>query len=115
MRKIVSEPKYENSTDYVNEITRMLDGLVVDGHKESMDKIGFCTYMMFRRHDGAAIRFPGATRGHVNFDTNNVITNVAIYTDIKSIYADNALDELQKYIGTKLIIPRGVRLDAKDN
>jgi len=107
MKEIESVKKYKDSDDYFNEITAMLDSHLKDEWTSLIDKFGFSTYMMFRRHDGAAIRFPGATRGSVNFDKNQVITEVMLYTDMGTIYNESALEALKKYIGCKLIIPKG--------
>jgi hypothetical protein len=109
-KKIISTNKYEggDSDDYFNEITTMLDTYLVDEWKKLTDKIGFSTYMMFRRKLGAAIRFPGATRGSVNFDENHIITEVMLYGDMKSIYKEGALEALKQYIGCELVVPEGV-------
>lgn len=56
---------------------------------------------------GYAIRYPGATRGYVKFDENNIITKIELYRDgynIDKIYKDNVRECFAKYIGMKLVM-----------
>ncbi len=114
MKEIKSVKKWADDNDYLNEITEKLDECLREDWKGTMmDTIGFCTYMLFRRHDGAAIRYPGATRGHVNFDKDHIITEVHLYADTAYIYKEDALEELKKFIGSKLILPEGIYFNKK--
>ena len=67
------------------------------------------TYMMFNDtgHEGSyAIRFPGATRGHVRVDENSIITNIILYEETKDIYKV-VLERkyLKQFIGMRLVNP----------
>ena len=50
------------------------------------------------------IRYPGATRGGIRVDKNNIITDIVLYTDSDDIYKENVRDILDKYIGMKLVV-----------
>lgn len=54
-----------------------------------------------------AIRVPGATRGHILTDKDNIITEVALYEDTADCYSSELMLNLteisKKYIGAKIV------------
>lgn len=77
---------------------------------------GFCTYVMDSdtfRPNMMAIRFPGATRGHILLDDNNTVKDIVFYKDSGifakepnnvGIYKEEILEETRQFIGRKIII-----------
>lgn len=60
-----------------------------------------------------AIRFPGATRGHIEVDENNIIKDIKFYGDSGiakkephnvGIYKESIIEEVKKFIGRKIVI-----------
>ena len=57
------------------------------------------------------IRYPGATRGDIEIDENNIVVNVRLYNMVGGvacggkIYADGADKEVLKFIGYKVEFP----------
>ena len=49
------------------------------------------------------IRYPGRTVGNIKVDENNIITSITIYEGVV-IYSDNVREQLDSFIGYKLII-----------
>lgn len=86
--------------DYVCELTEEMDK-----HLKFNNPGNFCTYIYNDKIDKYwLIRFPGATRGRITVDENEVIINIEIYNDENNIYrpkTENILKE--KYIGMKII------------
>lgn len=66
----------------------------------------FCTYIYNGKIDKYwLIRFPGASRGRITVDENEVIVNIEIYNDENNIYKPETEDILkQKYLGYKMVI-----------
>ncbi len=90
----------------MNNLTKEMDKYVLGDWPE------FCRTYMYdpdRETDKYfGIRFPGATRGHIEVDENMIIKNIALYNDtcfnIHILYNKDVLDVLPKYIGMKLVI-----------
>lgn len=55
-----------------------------------------------------SIRYPGATRGHIEVDVNDVITDIVLYKgenyDTSEIYESNVEECFVKYIGMRLVV-----------
>ena len=53
-----------------------------------------------------AIRYPGATRGHLEINEDDIIIDIVLYKDCNShrIYKENVEECFKKYIGMKLIM-----------
>ena len=54
------------------------------------------------------IRYPGATRGYIELDNNNIITDIVLYSDacfdtLKQ-YDVKVIEAVKKFIGYKLEI-----------
>jgi hypothetical protein len=109
MKEIISKLIFESrSHDYTNEIVEVLNNYLMCDFKKHVRQ-GYCigSYMMFKNKDTAAIRYPGATRGHVRFDENYIITEIKLYDEYDNkCYKVAVMKELQKFIGCKLIIPQ---------
>lgn len=92
--------------EWVNDLTKEMDNYLLGEWTRR-----YCTYMY--RPDKETekyfgIRFPGATRGHIEVDENMIIKDIKLYTDtcfdIHILYDKKVLDILPKYIGMKLVI-----------
>lgn len=60
-----------------------------------------------RRNNRYLIRYPGATRGYIQVDDDNVIINIKIYHDeykTDSIYKSTVENSMKKFIGCKFIM-----------
>lgn len=95
-----------DNRDWVNDLTKEMDKYLIGKWPES-----FCTYIYDpdRETDKYfGIRFPGATRGHIEVDENMIIKNIELYNgtcfDIHILYHKEVLDILSNYIGMKLVI-----------
>jgi len=118
MNDIISTKTDDRFHNYSNKITKLLDMKLHSSYKKHLRQ-GYHngTYIVFEKADWhtAAIRFPGATRGHIGFDDNHIITEIVLYDDKDSvdlIYKKEVIRELKKFIGMKLIRPEG--LDNND-
>jgi hypothetical protein len=94
--------KVDEYIDYTNDLTREMD-------KYLEHEIGsFRTYIYDHSLNGKtwAIRYPGATRGHIEINKDNTIVNIKLYKDCKTheIYKPNVEECFRKYIGMKLIM-----------
>lgn len=121
------------SDDYVCELTKVMDeNLIGNFPKDSI----FQTYMYdpkevvdSLKEDGMfhtpsilgedikdkgyiAIRFPGATRGHIAINSNLEIVEIKLYEDtcfgkgsnLHAIYKKKVSDDIQKFIGYKIVV-----------
>lgn len=83
---------------YKNEITRYLDNYLID---ECDDFSSYCTYIYEKpRNNFWAIRVPGATRGHVEVDSN-IIKNIVLYED-NYCYRKEVFNNLNQFIGKEV-------------
>lgn len=94
-----------NSDKFTNELTRLLDSYT---DKKISYSGGMCNYIMeFSKTKDSivySIRYPGATRGHIETDKDGMIKEIKLYHDIPSIYNEGAEEELQKFVGYYLIL-----------
>ena len=86
-----------SSNHLVNELTIAIDKFLNREHTE-----GFFTYLYPFNQNTYAIRFPGATRGHVKVTSIGVITEVKIY-DTK-LYKPEVNDYVKKFIGRRIML-----------
>lgn len=94
--------EYINPT---NDLTREMDTYLIEKIKK-LKHVGQ-TYLYdhpFGKH--WPIRFPGATRGHIEVDENDIIQDIKLYTsgNTDGIYNFNVRDCFEKYIGMKLVV-----------
>lgn len=83
-----------------NEITLELDKMV----KDSKSITGFYNYIHDEAVDGKwIIRYPGASRGHIETNNDNVITKIVIYDGATNIYSKGVDKAISKFIGTSLV------------
>lgn len=83
-----------------NEITLELDKMV----KDSKSISGFYNYIHDEAIDGKwIIRYPGATRGYIETNNENVITNIVIHDGVTNIYNKDVDKAIGKFIGTSLV------------
>lgn len=83
-----------------NEITLELDKMV----KDSKSIRGFYNYIHDEAIDGKwIIRYPGATRGYIETNNENVITNIVIHDGVTNIYNKGADKAISKFIGTSFV------------
>jgi len=95
--------KYRSMEEYVNELTKEMDKhLDVSGYPES-----WCTYIYESKpnHNGwYAFRFPGATRGGIKVNEDNVIEKIEFFRDIDFLYKESVEEAVKKFIGDKIVI-----------
>lgn len=87
--------------DYVCDLTREMDMCL------NIERHSFNTYIYHEKIDGYwLIRYPGATRGKIVVDENDVIKNIILYdnTYVARIYGYKVKNIFKKYIGKKIII-----------
>lgn len=83
-----------------NKITLELDKMV----KDSKSVTGFYNYIHDEAIDGKwIIRYPGASRGHIEINNENVITKIVIYDGVTNIYSKGADKAISKFVGTSLV------------
>lgn len=91
------------SDDITNDFTKELDK-----HTKGVVEGAFSNYIYTERLKRGedkflvSFRYPGATRGHLELDRNDVIKNVVIYKDTRDIYNDTVDEAVKKFIGYKL-------------
>lgn len=108
--------------EFYGEFTEDLDTRLIEGWKETRKD-------MLRNHSLSRIlihelnvgneptilvfRVPGATRGCIYLDHNQVITGIEVHNDISQCYVDGTEEYLnEKWVGTKMIfIYKGERND----
>ena len=109
MNEIISTKPDIKYKDYQNAITKMLDMHLKTPYKVTLRQgYHYGTYILFEKNDNsAAIRFPGATRGHIDYDENQIITKIVLYDieEVDFIYKRSIQRELMKFIGMKLVKP----------
>lgn len=73
--------------------------------------VGGCPFKNYiyndRYQNKYAIRYPGATRGHIEVDDNNIIVKIKIYHDeyhTDNIYKSTVENAMKKFIGYKFEI-----------
>lgn len=93
--------KMVTDLEYVNNITKYLDTLLLPGYKKAHEQIGVSTYVEKYSEDKYIIRFPGATRGHILVDDDNIIKYIEIYDHIQC-YEKDTNKKIQDFVGTKL-------------
>lgn len=91
------------SDDIVNDFTRELDK-----HMKREVEGAFSNYIYTERIKRGenkflvSFRYPGATRGHLELDKNDVIKDIVIYKDTRDIYQDSVDEAIKKFIGYRL-------------
>lgn len=92
--------------DFTCELTQEMDKHLKDGLNDI--RLGWCTYLyqvdLLDNQGFIAIRFPGATRGHIEVDDNNKVIDVQIYDTAKDSYKDTVKQAVKKFIGYTLVI-----------
>ncbi len=94
------------SEEFVCELTDFLNE-----HMEWVGERRFGNYCMQFDDRHIAIRYPGATRGDIEVDENNVIVNIQLYNMTGGvahggkIYKDKTDDEILKFVGYKVEWP----------
>lgn len=108
----------EFSDKYTNEITEEIDKHLREEYikyneEEDYYKIKTCMwerdYFYNPPESSCPIRCHGATRGHINIDKDDIITNIQFYEDtcfgIIGIYNETVNTIKDKFIGRKVIFP----------
>lgn len=108
---------YKKSEDeYCGEITEFIDKYIIGLSKSLNDKNKriFRTYLCsISKNDGYKVvgfRFPGATRGHIKIDKDNIIEDIIFYSDtcfghgrLSPLYCEDIVEDIKQFIGQKLI------------
>lgn len=89
--------------DYTNDLTREMDTYL-----KIKSAYSFNTYICSKYKDMYPIRYPGATRGHIRVDENEIITEIVLYKnedyDTSEIYESDIEECFKKYIGMRIVI-----------
>ena len=95
--------KVDEYIEYTNDLTREMDNYLK--HKSKYAQTYIMEVEQIRDRYYSALRYPGATRGHIEVDDNNVIIDIKLYTDLPTdkIYEYNVRDIFKNYIGKKLV------------
>jgi hypothetical protein len=99
---LITTPKYRNDNDYVNDLTKEIDKHLIGNYPDYV-----CTYIYEGKpneHGCYALRFPGATRGGIKVNEDNIIEEIIFFRDIRFIYDDAVEEAVKKFIGAKIII-----------
>ena len=90
-------------SDYINNLTKEMDTYL-----KYKSPYTFGTYLCGKYQGRCAIRYPGATRGHIKVDENEVIIEIVLYKgenyDTSEIYESNVEECFEKYIGMRIVI-----------
>ena len=95
--------KIDEYIEYTNDLTREMDKYLKYKSKYAQTYIMEVEKIKDRYY--SALRYPGATRGHIEVDDNNIIIDIKLYTDLSTdkIYEYNVRDIFKNYIGKKLL------------
>lgn len=109
-----------NQNSLVGEFTFFCDEYTVlkpEHIKTTRQYAGYCTYVLepsWGREKLMAIRFPGATRGHIEIDNNNTIVYIMFYEESGianddmpnnvGIYKNEIKELVKQFIGRKVVI-----------
>lgn len=109
----LKKEKINSMTEFIGDITEFIDEYLEDSMKEYS---WLKTYILQPETYGSdkllcAIRLPGATRGHIEVDKNNIIKEIKFYEDScfgegknsLSCYKKEVIKAVEKYIGQELI------------
>lgn len=88
--------------EFVNDLTKEMDRHLLYGHK-------FQTYLTSKKNSKCVIlRFPGATRGHLTLDDNNIITDIVLYEtacdNCIRCYSHKVRESIKQFIGMELVV-----------
>lgn len=107
---------YKNYDDnhYTGEITEFIDKYMLKKYEDEYMN-WFCrTYLWGLEENqsfkGSAFRWPGATRGYIALDKDNIITDIVFYPDtcfgterLSPLYDRKVEEDIKVFIGKKLI------------
>ena len=103
--------KKSNFNEYQNDVTKALNFSLKSEYKSCLRQhYTEGHYMLFSKDNpkSATIRFPGATRGYVTLDENDIIQSFTMYPDyVSEIYKKSVIKYLNKFIGQELTWPEG--------
>jgi hypothetical protein len=99
MKELIT--KKDEYIELTNDLTREMD-INLKKPNQYMQ-----TYVYEDRYQNKyAIRYPGATRGHIKVDENDIILEIKLYKDSMNthkIYKPEVEECFEKYIGMKLV------------
>lgn len=100
MKELITVKK---RSQYTNDLTREMDTYI-----RFKSVCSFNTYIYDKYKDMYPIRYPGATRGHVKVDEDDIIVDIVLYKgedyDTSEIYESNVEECFKKYIGMRFAI-----------
>ena len=106
MEKLLNNIHDKDLEFYENDLTREMDDYLTVA-RDSVFKTYIYKNAQKDENDNKfyAIRYPGATRGHIKTNKENIILEIKLYDDYNdSIYKKEVIDIFDKYIGMQLII-----------
>lgn len=103
--------------EYCGEITDFIDKYITGYHKNIHNNMKhvFRTYLYPANRYGnellISFRYPGATRGHIELDKNNIIKDIKFYSDtcfgegnLDQLYDRKIEEDIKQFIGQELVI-----------
>lgn len=100
-KRLITMSKRNSKYELVNDLTKFMDSMAeINIHPD------FCTTYLYINKADIFIRFPGATRGMIYTNDNNIITDIMLYEETcfdKGLmgmrYKKELAEEIKKFIG----------------
>lgn len=118
MNETIVYRKYSN--EYYGEITEFIDKYLISETDKRMMEEGYClgTYLWgLEQYDdfkATSFRFPGATRGYIKVDNNDIIIDIRFYGDtcfgegrLSPLYDRKVINDVGIFLGKKLVFKEG--------
>lgn len=110
---IVAVKNYDDR-HYTCEITEFIDKYILEKWKDDYINWGSKTYLWGLEENesfkGTAFRWPGATRGYIALDKDDIITDIVFYPDtsfgtarLSQLYDRKVEEDVKVFIGKKLV------------
>ncbi len=99
---------------YTCKITEFIDKYILKQYDDEFQNWNFRTYLWGLEENqsfkGSAFRWPGATRGYIELDKDNIIINIVFYPDtcfgterLSPLYDRKVEEDIKIFIGKKLV------------
>lgn len=106
---IISKPSIMD--EWVNDLTHFMDSFLI--RKSKYFETYICKNKTSRNH--WVIRYPGATRGHILVDDDNIILDIVLYDTCDMCYSKDIYEYVKIVIGDKLIFDDEKLQDFREN
>ena len=115
MKKQTTVYKRYRSEHYEGEITKFIDKYIINDAEKIMLSEGYIgTYLWGLeendKYRGTAFRYPGATRGFIKLNNDNIIEDIIFYPDtcfgegrLEPFYYRKIIEDIKQFIGQELV------------